>query len=126
MVLDAPLVKAEQHGSIGVEKLTKVGMLRRSRWLAEQRLVPLEAPGHILHPDDRPCAFHRMLRRPNVSRVSCALVSERKAQRRTERTTRQLPRLLGGATEPAPSGPAPHGLTRFPQYDYDAGNIRSS
>jgi hypothetical protein len=50
MVLDAPLVKAEQHGSIGVEKLTKVGMLRRSRWLAEQRLVPLEARGTFFTP----------------------------------------------------------------------------
>ena len=29
MVLDAPLVKAQQHGSIRVEKLTEVGMARR-------------------------------------------------------------------------------------------------
>src|SRR5262245_42362575 len=65
MVFDAPLVKAEQHSSIRVEKLTKVGMLWRSCCLAEQRLVPPEAPGHILHPDDRPRAFHCILRRPN-------------------------------------------------------------
>jgi hypothetical protein len=58
MVLDTPLVKAEQHSSIRVEKLTKVGMVRGRRRLAEQRLLPLETPRHIAHPDDRPRAFH--------------------------------------------------------------------
>src|SRR5262245_1371705 len=66
MVFDAPLVKAEQHGSIRVEKLTEVGMFWRSCCLAEQRLVPAEAPRHILHSDDRPRAFHRIFRWPNT------------------------------------------------------------
>src|SRR5207249_5509995 len=58
MLMGTPLVKAEQDGSIRVEKLTKVGMARGRRRLAEQRLVPLETPRHIAHPDDRPRAFH--------------------------------------------------------------------
>src|SRR5439155_27308079 len=60
MLMGTPLVKAEQHSSIRVEKLTKVGMARGRRRLAEQRLVPLETPRHIAHPDNRPCAFHRI------------------------------------------------------------------
>jgi hypothetical protein len=58
MVLDAPLMNAEQDSSIRIEELPKVGMTRRPRRLAEQRLVPLEAPRHIAHADDRPRAFH--------------------------------------------------------------------
>jgi len=58
MLVRAPLVEAEQHGSIRIEKLTKVGMARGRRRLAEQRLVPLETPRHIAHPDNRPRAFH--------------------------------------------------------------------
>ncbi len=63
----APLVEAEQHSSIRVEKLTKVGMARGRRRLAEQRLVPLETPRHIAHPDNRPRAFHRI---PDVGLTS--------------------------------------------------------
>jgi hypothetical protein len=35
-------------------------MARGRRRLAEQRLVPLETPRHIAHPDNRPRAFHRI------------------------------------------------------------------
>ena len=58
MVLDAPLVQAEQHRAIRVEELPEVWMGRTRRRLAEQRLVPPEAPRHVAHPDDRPRAFH--------------------------------------------------------------------
>jgi len=58
MILDTPLVKAEQHSSIRIEKLAKVGMGRRRRRLAEQRLVPLETRRHIANSNDRPRSFH--------------------------------------------------------------------
>ena len=58
MLVGSPLVKAEQHRAVGVDELSKVGVARRRRPLSEQRLVPLEAPRHILHPDDGPRALH--------------------------------------------------------------------
>ena len=58
VVVCAPLVEAEQHGSVRVEELTKVWMRGARRTLAEQRLVPPEAPGHVPHADDRPRAVH--------------------------------------------------------------------
>src|SRR5262249_12004458 len=36
MVLGAPLVETQQHGSVRIDELTKVGMLRARRTLAEQ------------------------------------------------------------------------------------------
>ena len=56
----APLVEAEQDGSICIQDLTKVVMARRRLGLAEERLVPFEAAGNIAYTDDRPCAFHRI------------------------------------------------------------------
>jgi hypothetical protein len=56
----APLVEAEQDGSIRIQDLTKVVMVRRCLGLAEKRLVPFEAAGNVAHADDRPCAFHRI------------------------------------------------------------------
>ena len=56
----APLVEAEQDGSIRIEDLTKVGMARRRLSPAEEQLVPFEASRHIAYADDRPCAFHRI------------------------------------------------------------------
>ena len=56
----APLVEAEQDGSVGIQDLTKVVMGRRCLRLAEERLVPFEADGNVLYADDRPCAFHRI------------------------------------------------------------------
>ena len=56
----APLVEAEQDGSICIQDLTKVVVARRRVGLAEQRLVPFEAAGNIAYTDDRPCAFHRI------------------------------------------------------------------
>ena len=66
----APLVEAEQHGSIRIQDLTKVVMARRRFRLAEERLVPFEARGHVSHPDDRPRALHCTLRRPNEKEFS--------------------------------------------------------
>lgn len=54
----APLVEAEQDGSICIQDLTKVVMARRRLGLAEERLVPFETAGNIADTDDRPCAFH--------------------------------------------------------------------
>lgn len=56
----APLVEAEQHGSIRVQDLTKVVMARSRLGLAEERLVPFEAARNITYADDRPCALHRI------------------------------------------------------------------
>ena len=56
----APLVEAEQDGSICIQDLTKVVMARRRLGLAKERLVPFEAAGNIAYTDDRPCAFHRI------------------------------------------------------------------
>ena len=56
----APLVEAEQDGSIRIQDLTKVVMARRRLGLAEERLVPFEAAGNVAYADDRPCAFHRI------------------------------------------------------------------
>src|ERR1700730_3613786 len=59
MFVRAPLVEAEQDGSIRIQDLTKVIVTRKRLRLAEERLVPLEATGNIAHADDRPSAFHR-------------------------------------------------------------------
>ena len=56
----APLVEAEQDGSIRIQDLTKVVMVRRRFALAEERLVPFQAAGNVSYADDRPCAFHRI------------------------------------------------------------------
>jgi len=56
----APLVEAEQNGSIRIQDLTKVVMARKRLGLAEERLVPFEAGGNVGYADDRPCAFHRL------------------------------------------------------------------
>jgi hypothetical protein len=60
MFVRAPLVEAEQNGSIGIQDLTKIVMARARFGLAEERLVPFEAAGHVAYADDRPCAFHRI------------------------------------------------------------------
>jgi len=54
----APLVEAEQDGSIRIQDLTKVVMARRRPGLAEERLVPFKATGNVADADDRPRAFH--------------------------------------------------------------------
>jgi hypothetical protein len=59
MLVRAPLVEAEQDGSIRIQDLTKVVMARRRLGLAEERLVPFEATGNVADADDRPRAFHR-------------------------------------------------------------------
>jgi len=59
MLVRAPLVKAEQDGSIRIQDLCKVVVARRRLGLAEERLVPFEATGNVADADDRPRAFHR-------------------------------------------------------------------
>ena len=54
----APLVEAEQDGSVRIQDLTKVVMARSRFGLAEERLVPSEAAWNDAYTDDRPCAFH--------------------------------------------------------------------
>ena len=56
----APLVQAQQNGSIGIDDLTKIVMARRRLWLAKERLVPFEAGRNVAYTDDRPGAFHRI------------------------------------------------------------------
>jgi hypothetical protein len=58
MLVRAPLVDAEQDGSIRIQDLTKVVMARRRPGLAEERLLPFEAAGNVAYADDCPCAFH--------------------------------------------------------------------
>ena len=56
----APLVKAEQDGSVRIQDLTEVAMARRRLGLAEELLVPFEAGRDVAYADDRPNAFHRI------------------------------------------------------------------
>src|SRR5215471_6543725 len=58
MLVRAPLVKAKQDGSIGIEDLTPVVMARRRLGLAEERLIPLKTFWNVTYADDRPYAFH--------------------------------------------------------------------
>src|SRR5262245_7017257 len=58
MLVCTPRVEAEEDRSIGVEDLPEVVVFGRRLRQAEQRLVPLEAAGHVAHPDDRPGALH--------------------------------------------------------------------
>jgi hypothetical protein len=57
MLVRAPLMEAEQDGSIRIQDLTKVVMARKRLGLAKERLVPFEATRDIPYADDRPCAF---------------------------------------------------------------------
>jgi hypothetical protein len=59
MLVRAPLVEAEQDGSIRIQDLTKVVMARKLFVLAEERLVPFETPGNVADAYNRPGAFHR-------------------------------------------------------------------
>jgi hypothetical protein len=56
----APLVEAEQDGSIRIPDLTKVVMARSRLGLAEERLIPSEAAWNVANADDGPCALHRI------------------------------------------------------------------
>ena len=69
MLVGAPLVEAEQDGSIGILDLGKVVMMRRRLGLAKERLVPFEAARNIADADDRPYAFHCI---PAVGLTCCA------------------------------------------------------
>src|SRR5580692_3895936 len=65
MLVGAPRVEAEQNSSIRIEDLRKVIMGRNGSRLAEQRLIPFEAPLHAADPYDRPRALHRVPLRIN-------------------------------------------------------------
>ena len=58
MLVRAPLVEAEQDGSIRIQDLTKIVMTRSRLGLAKERLVPFEAAQNVAYADNRPCAFH--------------------------------------------------------------------
>ena len=58
--MSAPLMEAQQDGSIRIQDLTEVVMARRRLGLAKKRLVPFEATRDVPNADDRPCAFHRI------------------------------------------------------------------
>ena len=87
----APLVEAEQDGSIRIQDLTKVVMTRRRLGLAKERLVPFEAARNVAYADDRPCSFHRISavglttqaqrRRPQGAPIATAMRCRRSLQR---------------------------------------------
>src|SRR5262245_9584749 len=52
MLVCAPLVEAEQDGSIRIPDLTKVVMFWSSLGLPKERLVPLEASGDVAYAND--------------------------------------------------------------------------
>ena len=54
MLVRAPLMEAEQDGSIRIQDLTKVVMVRRRLGLAEERLVPFQATYNVADAHDRP------------------------------------------------------------------------
>jgi len=58
MLVRAPLVEAQQHGSIRVADLTPVIMTRSRFGLPKERLVPFEAERNVSDADDCPGAFH--------------------------------------------------------------------
>src|SRR5437868_5015544 len=60
MLVRAPLMETQQHGSIRIQDLAKVVMDRRRLGLAEERLVPFEADRNATYADDGPRAFHRI------------------------------------------------------------------
>src|SRR5207302_438022 len=53
MPVRAPLVEAEQDGSIGIQDLTKVVVARRRLGLAKERLVPFAAARDVADTNDR-------------------------------------------------------------------------
>jgi len=54
----APLVKAEQHGTVRVADLTPVIMTRSRFGLPKERLIPFEAPRNVRDADDCPGELH--------------------------------------------------------------------
>ncbi len=95
----APLVQAEQDGSIRIQDLTKVVMVRRRLGLAKERLVPFDAARDVAYANDRPCAFHRIpavdlttqaqRRRPRGVPIATATARRRSLQRFVSRHKKQ-------------------------------------
>jgi hypothetical protein len=94
MLVRAPLVEAEQDGSIGIQDLTKVIMARRRLGLAEKRLVPLKAAGNVPYANDRPCAFHR-----SSNQAKLCGTTLRQMQTSTQQFSILQPRLAASAPE---------------------------
>ncbi len=90
----APLVEAEQHGSIRIEDLTKVVMTRRLLWQAKERLVPFEAARNVTYADDGPCSFHSIsavaILRRSLSNTRFKTLPERLCTK----STVELPHLI--------------------------------
>src|SRR5262249_61179055 len=61
MLVGTPLVETQQYRSIRVEDLPEVVVGRRRLRQAKQRLIPLQALGHVSYANDRPRALHRSL-----------------------------------------------------------------
>jgi len=74
MIVRAPLVEAEQDGSIQIENLPPIRMGRLCLRLAEERLIPLETGSHITYADDCPRAFHDNSPRPFFNCLNTALL----------------------------------------------------
>src|SRR5262245_28252111 len=92
MLVRAPLVEAEQDGSIRIQDLTKVVMVRRRLGLAEERLVPFQATYNVADADDRPRTFHCSSAVGLPSRITCR---RKRAQRAVAgRCIRLLGRML--------------------------------
>src|SRR5262245_24898833 len=58
MLMGTPLMKAEQDRSIRVDDLAEVVMSGSRLRQAKERLVPLQAAGHIANANDRPRTLH--------------------------------------------------------------------
>jgi hypothetical protein len=55
--MGAPLVEAQQYGSVLVADLSPVVMSRSRFGPGKERLVPLETAQYVIDPDDCPCAL---------------------------------------------------------------------
>src|SRR5262245_57744337 len=71
MVVRTPLMEAEQDGSIRIQDLTKVVVVRSRQGLAKERLVPSETARDVPDAYDRPCAFHRTSALRPTPHVGC-------------------------------------------------------
>src|ERR1700758_3137846 len=88
----APLVQAEQDGSIRIQDLTKVIMAWSRFGLTEKRLVPLKAAGNVPHADNRPRTFHR-----SSNQAKLYGTTPRQMQTSTQQSSILQPRLAASA-----------------------------
>src|SRR5262249_36768673 len=89
MLVRAPLVEADQDGSIRVQDLAEVVMSRRRLGLAEERLVPFEAARYVSYADDCPRAFHDLgFERPHLELLPGRDATPDRSDRRPRRGRR--------------------------------------